>query len=203
MSPTDLEMVHDFWFGPLPEFNSFNADRLSLWFGGARDSEISERFLFALDALDAAEDPSIDVAVLSLSQQVGLVVLLDQFPRSIFRGQPRSYAYDEAALAAVRIATAGGMQKFKLIERSFLTICLNHSEQLEDQERALKHYVDDILPYAPAGNRFYEAGGIQTAKYLDVIQRFGRFPHRNEILGRVTTAQEATFLAQSTMAPFS
>ena len=83
-----------------------------------------------------------------------------------------------------------------------MTICLGHSERLEDQERALKHYLDDVAPFAPAGNRFLEAGGIQTSKYLDIIKRFGRFPHRNAILGRSTTDEEARFLAENKMAPF-
>ena len=199
MNSTDLDQVHQFWFGELPEFSSFPSDRTSLWFGSARDAEISERFL---PTLDAAGHDSSDVALLSSPQQVALVVLLDQIPRSIFRGRPQSYAFDERARAAVRVATAESMQKFKLIERAFLTICLAHSEHLADQQLALQHYKQDIQPYAPTDNRFYEAGAIQTAKYLAIIQRFGRFPHRNEILGRNTSAEEAKFLAENSMAPF-
>ncbi len=199
MQPTIFDEVHLFWFGPLPAFDSFNDDRLSLWFGGARDGEIAERFLAALSE---AENAALDIAALSPSQQAGLVVLLDQFPRSIFRGQPRSYAFDEKARAVARTASAGGMQRFKLIERAFMGICLGHSEHLADQEFALKHYLDDVAPFAPVENRFYEAGRIQTAKYLDIIKRFGRFPHRNAILGRETTAEEAKFLAANRMAPF-
>ena len=199
MQPTLFDEVHRFWFGPIPDFESFNADRLSLWFGGARDGEIAEQFSVVLGE---AEHADIDIAALSLSQQAGLVVLFDQVPRSMFRGQPRSYAFDEKARSVVNIATASRMQPFKLIERAFMTICLGHSEQLADQERAMQHYRDDVAPFAPAGNRFYEAGGIQTAKYLEIIRRFGRFPHRNAILGRETTAEEAEFLAENRMAPF-
>ena len=191
--------VHRFWFGPIPDFDSFNDDRLSLWFGGARDAEITARFT---SLLDKTEGDAIDAGGLSPSQQVGLVVLLDQLPRSIFRGQPRSYAFDNKARAVVEDATAGSMRQFKLIERAFLTICLGHSERLEDQERAMQHYLDDVAPFAPPGNPFYEAGRVQTAKYLDIIKRFGRFPHRNAILGRATTAEEAQFLAENRMAPF-
>jgi len=199
MLPTVLDAVHLFWFGPLREFASFNEDRLSLWFGGARDGEVAAQFAETLDETECVE---IDVAALTPSQQTGLVLLLDQFPRSLFRGQARSYAFDERARAAVNVTTAGGMERFKLVERAFLTICLGHSERIEDQERAMKHYLDDIAPFAPADNRFYEAGGIQTAKYLDIIRRFGRFPHRNAILGRNTTEDEARFLAENRMAPW-
>ena len=165
---------------------------------GTRDGEIVRQFS---SALGEAENAVLDVAALTPSQQVGLVVLLDQFPRSIFRGQARSYAFDEKARAVMKVATLSGMKPFKLLERSFLGICLAHSEHLEDQELGLKHYLDDIAPFAPVGNRFYEAGRIQTAKYLDIIKRFGRFPHRNAILGRDTTAEEAGFLPRTRWRP--
>ncbi len=199
MQPTIFDEVHLFWFGPMSGFDSFNDDRLSLWFGGARDGEIAERFAAALGE---AENAAFDIAALSPSQQAGLVVLLDQFPRNIFRGRQQSYAFDEKARAVVKAATAGGMQRFKLIERAFMTICLGHSEHLADQEAALQHYFEDVAPFAPAQNRFYEAGRIQTAKYLDIIKRFGRFPHRNAILVRQTTLEEAQFLAENRMDPF-
>jgi uncharacterized protein (DUF924 family) len=193
-----LEDVHQFWFGPLFDLQSFNADRFTLWFGGGRDAEIATRFS---KVLAEPEVELLDVSALSRQQQVGSVILFDQLPRNIFRGQARSYAFDEKARELVNVITADGMQNFKLVERAFLTICLGHSELLEDQERALWHFQHDILPFAPLDNRFYEAGGIQTAKYLDIIRRFGRFPHRNAILGRATTAKEAQFLAENKMAP--
>ena len=199
LQPTLFDDVHQFWFGAIPDFESFNDDRLSLWFGGARDDEIAERLS---TALDETENTTLDIATLTAPQQVGAVVLFDQFPRNIFRGQRRSYVFDEKARAAVKVATAGGMRRFKLIERAFMTVCLAHSEHLEDQERASAHFSDDIAPYAPAGNRFYEGGRIQTSKYLDIIRRFGRFPHRNAILGRETSAEEARFLAENKMTPF-
>ena len=199
MQPAFYDDVHQFWFGHLPDFNSFNEDRFSLWFGGTRDGEIVERFA---TALSRAESDVVDVAALTPSQQVGLVILLDQFPRSIFRGLAKSYAYDERARAAVHIATTEGMRPFKLLERAFLTICLAHSEHLSDQECASRHFRDDIGPFAPPDNRFYEGGRIQTAKYLDIIRNFGRFPHRNPILGRETTAEEAQFLSVNKMPPF-
>ena len=199
MLPTVLDRVHFFWFGPLPDFDTFPEDRLSLWFGGARDAEIAGEFE---DVLREADGADLELAALSAAQQVALVVLFDQFPRSIFRGHSRSYAYDESARAAAMTACSGGMSRFKLVERAFLTICLGHSERLADQEAALRYYLDEIAPFAPAGNRFYEGGRIQTQKYLEIIRRFGRFPHRNAILGRESTAEEEQFLAESRIAPF-
>ena len=90
MRTSNLDAVHRFWFGPLDDFQAFNADRMALWFAGKADAEITRRFSATLAD---AESSSIDVLALSQSQQVGLVVLLDQIPRSIFRGQPRSYAF--------------------------------------------------------------------------------------------------------------
>jgi uncharacterized protein (DUF924 family) len=108
---------------------------------------------------------------------------------AIFFEASSSYEFDEKA-------------RDLLIERAFLAICLGHSERLLDQERALEHYRKDISSHAPAENRFYEAGGIQTAKYLDIIRCFGHFPHRNAILGRKPTVEEERFLAETGLAPF-
>ena len=197
MRTSDLDTVHRFWFGPLGDFQAFNADRMALWFAGKADDEIARRFS---ETLAWVEFSSIDALALSRSQQVGLVVLLDQFPRNIFRGQPKSYAFDERARRVVDTITAGGMDKFYLVERAFLTICLGHSECLEDQIRAMRHFMNDIKPYAPSDNPLYRAGAVRTAQYLDIITKFGRFPHRNDILGRKTTVEEAEFLVQTQLA---
>ncbi len=197
MRTSDLDTVHRFWFGPLADFQAFNADRMALWFAGKADDEIARRFS---ETLKQAESSTIDALALSRSQQVGLVVLLDQFPRNIFRGQPKSYAFDNRARHVVDTITLGGMDGFKLVERAFLTICLGHSERLDDQIRAMRHFMNDIKPHAPPDNPLYRAGAVRTAQYLDIITRFGRFPHRNGILGRKTTIEEAQFLVETQLA---
>ena len=79
---------------------------------------------------------------------------------------------------------------------------LGHSESLTDQDAALDLFLRDVAPYAPADNRFYQACRIQSQRYCDIIARFGRFPHRNAVLERATTAEEAAFLADAELVPF-
>jgi uncharacterized protein (DUF924 family) len=116
---------------------------------------------------------------------LALVIVLDQFPRNMFRGTARAFATDTFALATAKRAIEHGFdRKIKLPERSFFYLPFEHSENLADQESALKLYAatkdKDLIHWAKL--------------HHDVIQRFGRFPHRNEILGRVSTPEEIAFL---------
>jgi len=116
---------------------------------------------------------------------LALIVLLDQFPRNMFRGDARTYAADPLARAVVERAIARAFdQSFPPEERRFFYLPFEHSENLADQERGV------ALCRA--------AGDEESIKYAqihaDIIRRFGRFPHRNRVLGRATTADEQAFL---------
>jgi uncharacterized protein (DUF924 family) len=122
---------------------------------------------------------------------LALIVVLDQFPRNMFRGTARAFAADPLALEAARHAVAQGFDRtFSPVERLFAYLPFEHSERLEDQLTAceliepLKAFAEtaDAYPYAVA--------------HRDIIQRFGRFPHRNSMLGRASTAEEIEFLKQ-------
>jgi uncharacterized protein (DUF924 family) len=116
---------------------------------------------------------------------LALLLLLDQFPRNMFRGEARAYAADPLARAIAERAIARGFdQKFANPERRFFYLPSMHSETLVDQERcqALCRVAQD-------------AEGVKHADiHADIIRRFGRFPHRNAVLGRETTAEERAFL---------
>lgn len=195
-----FDEVHDFWFGPLTDVNSFPVDRFPIWFGGgeAVDQDITRRFATALGIAGGGGDPG----VLTLRQQVGRIVLLDQMSRNVHRDRAEAYACDPLARRLAVDAIAGGLERFKVVERVFVILPLGHSESLADQQRAVALFRDQIAPHAPADNRFYQACRIQSEKYRDIIARFGRFPHRNAVLGRVTTPEEAAFMAEANMAPF-
>src|SRR5262249_8593332 len=116
---------------------------------------------------------------------LALLVLLDQFPRNLFRGDARAYATDAKARAIAERAIARGIDRpFPLPQRRFLHLPLMHSENLADQERCIA--------------LCREAGDEEAVKHAeihaDVIRRFGRFPHRNRALGRETTDEERAFL---------
>jgi uncharacterized protein (DUF924 family) len=115
---------------------------------------------------------------------LALLLLLDQFPRNVFRGTPRAYATDAQARAlAERALAAGHDQAVEEALRVFFYLPFGHSEALEDQERSV------LLCQPLGGETLRHAEG-----HRDIIRRFGRFPHRNPILGRRMTAEEQAFL---------
>jgi uncharacterized protein (DUF924 family) len=118
-----------------------------------------------------------------------LCILLDQAPRQLFRGTGRAFATDDKALAIAEHALASGFDRpLSLAQRQFLYLPLMHSERLERQLRCLALYeapeLRDKLVY--------------VEEHADIIRRFGRFPHRNAALGRVSTAEEQAYLSEST-----
>ncbi len=120
---------------------------------------------------------------------LALVILLDQFPRNMFRGTARAFAADPLARQAARLILERGWDlDFSPDERMFAYLPFEHSESLADQERCLA-LMRDIARYPQTADlpKWAEA-------HLEIIRRFGRFPHRNEALGRTSTAEEVAFL---------
>jgi uncharacterized protein (DUF924 family) len=116
---------------------------------------------------------------------LALLIVLDQMPRNMFRASPRAYATDPLALAgAERALDRGYDQQFVPPERGFFYLPFMHSEHLSDQERC-------VALYRAAGDEY----GLKYAEdHADIVRRFGRFPHRNAILGRAITKEEQAFL---------
>jgi uncharacterized protein (DUF924 family) len=153
------------------------------WFekNDAFDAEIRERFrdtyAAAAGRLAAWEEDA--------EGALALVIVLDQFPRNMFRGDARTYAADPLARAVAQRAIARGFdQTYVPPERQFFYLPFTHSENLADQERCV------ALNRAAAD----EEGTKWAELHADIIRRFGRFPHRNGALGRATTAEEQAFL---------
>ena len=116
---------------------------------------------------------------------LALLLLLDQFPRNLFRGDARAFSTDAQARRIAEQAIARGIDRlFEIPERGFFYMPLMHSEDLADQERCLALFRDAADPE-----------GVKHAEiHADIIRRFGRFPHRNPALGRSTTEEERAFL---------
>ena len=122
---------------------------------------------------------------------LALIIVLDQFPRNMFRGAARAFSTDAQALAAAqRMVAAGWDQGLLPVERMFVYLPFEHAEDAAMQARALELF--DSIATAP------ELGDVidYARRHQTVIARFGRFPHRNEILGRVSTPEELEFLSQ-------
>jgi uncharacterized protein (DUF924 family) len=148
----------------------------------AFDAEVQRRFLGLWQQAVAGELPSWEATD---DGALALIIALDQFPRNMFRGDARTFSTDAKALEVADRAIARGADKRidpGLVE--FLYMPFMHSEQLADQERCIALFQNGGQP---DNVRFAEI-------HADIIRRFGRFPHRNELLGRTTTAEERAFL---------
>jgi uncharacterized protein (DUF924 family) len=146
------------------------------------DAEIHRRFL---PAYEQAASGSLADLEATPEGALAFLILLDQMPRNMFRGTPRAYATDPLARAVAQRALARGFERqFPLAEQQFFFLPFMHSESLADQERCVELYRN-------AG----DADGLRYAEqHAAIIRRFGRFPHRNAVVGRETTGEEQAFL---------
>lgn len=178
----------DFWFGPPGDPERFH--HRQIWFRSTPEFDAAVRAGFAADH-DAAVARSLAHWEEMPESALAHVMLLDQVPRNIFRSTPRVWTYDHLALAAANRALASGFDReVPPAWRLFFYLPFEHSEALEDQRRGL----DLMLAIPPVPGRPPE--GRMTRLHVEIIERFGRFPHRNAILGRVSTPEEITFLAE-------
>jgi len=160
------------------------------WFGKeeAFDDEIHRRFA---EVARRARDGMLERWVEAPRSCLALILLIDQFSRNLYRQSPLAWSADVHALAVVRLALEKGYDaELNNDEQAFMYLPFMHSEVLADQERSLELFRD----LADGGNEFNQASHESAIKHRDIIARFGRFPHRNQVLGRESTAEELEFL---------
>ena len=171
------ETVLDFWFNDLVPNDWFvkNEDL---------DKRIAERF----SGLHLALSREVGEAWRATPDaRLALVIVFDQFPRNIYRGSPLAFATDGLALKEAKAALAVGADKsIDENRRAFFYMPFEHAEDMDEQERC-------VALFEALGNENYLDYAHQ---HLDVIKRFGRFPHRNPILGRTSTPEEKAYLAE-------
>ncbi len=185
-------------------------DVLAFWFGGAATpAEASARWFGRDDAFDAAirarfaalrEEAvagHLDAWLADAHGRLALILLVDQFSRNLFRGDPRAFEHDPLARRwSVEGIAAGQDLELEPIERVFFYLPLEHSEALADQRRSVTLFTA-LRDDAPADRRDeFEVFLDYARRHHDVIAQHGRFPHRNAVLGRMSTAEEAAYLAQ-------
>jgi uncharacterized protein (DUF924 family) len=191
------EELLDFWFGTtLTEPSSIPAERLKFWFGGGEqvDDLIRQRFSAQLIAADRGEWQGLQG---SPRGRLALILLLDQFPRNIYRGTDQAFAYDGKALQQC-LAGLSNQEDLLLpaVARAFFYLPLEHSEELEHQERSVELF-HALRGQAPAEqSASFESFLDYAIRHHDIIVRFGRFPHRNRMLARESTLEEIEFLKQ-------
>ncbi len=177
-----------FWFGR-PDAEGRYSSREAWWQKDpAFDEEIRSRYLTPYGRAVTGElDPMAQTAEGALA----LILLLDQFPRNMFRGDPACYASDEQARTiATQALDAGFDQTMPAVWRQFIYMPFEHSEHLADQDLSVSLF--ESLPKQPG-----RVKAVASAhRHQEIVALFGRFPHRNEILGRDSTPEELEFLKQ-------
>lgn len=193
MTPTP-ESVLNYWLGTLNSELDFPSDNVSMWFNGGDhvDNEIKERFS-SLWQLAAGQQ--LNNWLESTKGRMALIILLDQFSRNLFRNDPQAFAQDDLALKYCLEGIALGTESELLpVEKYFYYMPLEHSESIEMQELSVKKYFE-LMTSAPVSLKSYMEVAYEFAvKHYDIIESFGRFPHRNEVLGRISTGAELEHL---------
>jgi uncharacterized protein (DUF924 family) len=183
-----VSQILQFWFGP-PD--SPSAERVqNWWFTSTPEIDRQMAELFAADC-ELAAAGYLDGWQEAAPSCLALLLLLDQMPRNLFRGQAKAYSTDAPALAiADRALGAKFDQELAIVERYFFYLPLQHSEVLADQDRSVALF--QALPEHPEKARAMAAADLH--RWL--IEEFGRFPHRNAVLGRESTPSEVAYLQQ-------
>ena len=205
MSERRAQDVLDYWFGADPMAPDQLSQRMRLWFGGdeppeiraLRDESLTARFGgLAL----AAAAGHLDAWVSSPHRLLALVLLLDQFPRSIHRGTAAAFAQDERALELVMAGLQTGADAtLTPIQRVFFYMPMQHSESPDIQEESVAAFRRLALE-APLEQRSLFQNCLKFAQlHQRIVARFGRFPHRNAVLGRQGSPAEEAFLRDETM----
>jgi uncharacterized protein (DUF924 family) len=188
-----IEEILSFWFGDDPQIPLQNAEQ---WWkkDPAFDKEIRVRFEATLQSALRGE---CDLWKETPRGRLAYIILFDQFSRNIYRNTPGAFAQDPLALAASLEGQERGMDRLlSYVERSFFYMPMMHSENREIQRRSTEAF-RRLMEEAPAKLRENFEGGYYFAeKHREIIEHFGRFPHRNAILGRTSTPAEIEFLKQ-------
>ncbi len=189
------EEVLSFWFQDCRADPDRAVAMKARWFGASDelDQEIQRRF----EAwIAAAADGKVSHWKTSAHGRLALTLLLDQFPRNIYRGTSRAFTHDAAALEISNSLIERGLFELSPPEQVFAVLPLTHSEALADQERALEVF-DRCVDCSEARWRPLLAQSREFARdHHNVIARFGRFPHRNAALGRTSTRDEELYLIE-------
>lgn len=188
------ESILAFWFGNETDDRAVTQQKGRMWWSksAATDSEIATRFKPDIGAVAAGERDDWAATPFGL---LALILITDQFPRNVYRGQPQSFAYDALALRWCLDGLTRGMDRvLRPIQRVFLYLPLEHAESLVHQERSVQLF-DALWREVPDAHKESFVGFRDFAlRHREIIARFGRFPHRNAILGRESTRDEIAFL---------
>ena len=199
----EARKVREFWFGKQPATPELLTRRMQMWFG----TDLSPDLVQELDnTIHAQFEPlvrqAIDGELMAWAdgprRRMSLILLLDQFPRNIYRGTARVYAGDEQALAlALSGMNSGADAALDTVQRLFFYMPLQHSEARDVQDESVAAYRRLLLEAPDPLKATFKSCLDYAERHRDVVAKFGRFPHRNRILGRVSTVDELAYLKNS------
>jgi uncharacterized protein (DUF924 family) len=185
----DANAVLDFWFGAPGSAEHGSARRVWFQKDDAFDAEIRSRFGTLIERALRGE---LERWSADARSELAQVIVLDQFTRNAFRGTPRAFAGDPRALAAAsRMVGLRQDEELPSFMRGFVYLPYEHAEGLATQDEAMR-----LFARLAAADPTQQSMLDYAHRHREIIERFGRFPHRNAILGRQSTAEEIAFLQQ-------
>ncbi len=190
------DTIRRFWFGDHASDAAVAADKSSLWWSKNAETDARIRHHFE-DMVIKAGQRELDGWAATPDGRLALILLTDQFPRNIYRDSGKAFAFDALARAWCREGLALGVDAMlRPIERVFFYLPLEHSESVSDQAQAVELFQSLAAQAAPDAKATFDGFLDFARRHKIIIDRFGRFPHRNRLLDRASTPEEAAFLAQ-------
>lgn len=194
MDEDKINQILDYWLGNVESSVVPSNKRYQIWFGKNQNTDDELRQLFG-DDLGKAIAGAYDNWAESARGTLALIILFDQFSRNVYRGMPQAFDQDKLALD---LCLYGIEKQFdhdiSLIERVFFYMPLMHAEDLDAQTTSMRAFQILVELALPETRDVFENFLDYAIKHYEIIRRFGRYPHRNETLGRTSTEQEIEFL---------
>lgn len=188
--------IVQFWFGDEPDDAAAANRQQALWWSKNADTDALIRTRFEAKVL-AAEAGELDAWRATPKGLLALILLTDQFPRNIYRDTPAAFRFDALARKlALEALDTGAVAALRPVERVFCYLPLEHAENLAQQQRCVELFTTLAAEVPAAWRATFEYFVGFAEKHRVIIERFGRFPHRNAILGRPSTDEELLFLQQ-------
>ncbi len=190
----NINEVLTYWFGDLKSAEDYPEKQSKIWWEGGADIDQEIRTRFEYLVTDAANH-KLDDWKKTPKGRLALIILVDQFSRNIYRGTPKAFSFDPMA----RELTLDGLNKgddLKLfpIERAFFYLPLEHAEDLKLQELSVAKFKNLLADAPPSLKPIFQNWVDNAQEHYEIIKKFGRFPYRNDALGRKSTPEELEFL---------
>jgi len=190
------ETILNFWFGSNHDDLTVAKERSELWWtkNKATDDEIRHRFE---NYVILADSEQLKDWLTTPRGRLALIILCDQFPRNIYRDTARAFSCDEKALTwCIEGLERKIDRELRPIERVSFYLPLEHAEFIEPQDLSVKYFRELVLEVDPEQKTLFEGYLHYAIQHRQIIERFGRFPHRNKLLGRESTEEETAFLKE-------